>query len=99
MPQSGPYPRHGHHHFLGSGKTTLIARLFQRTLTVDPAVIVNKFSKVGLDHGLVETVEGGEVGVTEIAAAARTPEQGARDHADRRLAAARPRQAGEREAA
>jgi hypothetical protein len=26
--------------------------LFRRTLTVDAAVIVNKFSEAGLDHGL-----------------------------------------------
>jgi G3E family GTPase len=33
-----------------TAETTLIARLFRRTLTLDAAVIVNKFSEAGLDH-------------------------------------------------
>jgi G3E family GTPase len=44
--------------FLGSGKTTLIARLLQDPELADTAVIVNEFGEVGLDHALVEPVRG-----------------------------------------
>jgi G3E family GTPase len=46
--------------FLGSGKTTLIARLLRDPRLVNTAVIVNEFGEVGLDHALVEPVAGGE---------------------------------------
>ena len=44
--------------FLGSGKTTLIARLLRDPRLVNTAVIVNEFGEVGLDHALVESVQG-----------------------------------------
>jgi G3E family GTPase len=47
--------------FLGSGKTTLIARLLRAPDLSDTAVIVNEFGEVGLDCALVEAVEGAEV--------------------------------------
>ena len=37
--------------FLGSGKTTLIARLLPDPQLVNTAVIINKFGEVGLDRG------------------------------------------------
>lgn len=43
--------------FLGSGKTTLIARLLRDPCLSDTAVIINEFGEVGLDHALVETLE------------------------------------------
>ncbi|HYZ25056.1 MAG TPA: GTP-binding protein [Rhodopila sp.] len=43
--------------FLGSGKTTLIARLLRDPDLSDTAVIVNEFGEVGLDHALVEAVQ------------------------------------------
>jgi len=39
--------------FLGSGKTSLLARLLRRPELVDTAVIVNEFGEIGLDHLLV----------------------------------------------
>lgn len=44
--------------FLGSGKTTLIARLLRVPGLLNTAVIVNEFGEVGLDHMLVEGVDG-----------------------------------------
>ena len=44
--------------FLGSGKTTLISRLLQDSRLSDTAVIVNEFGEVGLDHTLIEAVDG-----------------------------------------
>lgn len=43
--------------FLGSGKTSLLARLLKEPGLRDTAVIVNEFGEVGLDHQLVEGVE------------------------------------------
>jgi G3E family GTPase len=40
--------------FLGSGKTTLIARLLRDPDMGDTAVIVNEFGEVGLDHHLIK---------------------------------------------
>ena len=40
--------------FLGSGKTTILARLLRRPEFSRTAVIINKFGEVGLDHDLVE---------------------------------------------
>ncbi len=45
--------------FLGSGKTTLISRLLRDPRLVDTAVIANEFGEVGLDHALVESIQGG----------------------------------------
>ena len=39
--------------FLGSGKTTLIARLLPDPSLSDTAVIVNEFGEIGLDHDLI----------------------------------------------
>lgn len=44
--------------FLGSGKTTLIDKLLQRPEMSDSAVIINEFGEIGLDHQLVQAVEG-----------------------------------------
>jgi G3E family GTPase len=41
--------------FLGSGKTTLIARVLRAPAFARTAVIVNEFGKIGLDHELVTT--------------------------------------------
>jgi G3E family GTPase len=40
--------------FLGSGKTTVLARLLRRPEFSRTAVIINEFGEVGLDHDLVE---------------------------------------------
>ena len=39
--------------FLGSGKTTLIARLLRNAAFARTAVIVNEFGEIGLDHELI----------------------------------------------
>lgn len=44
--------------FLGSGKTTLLGRLLHKPAMSDSAVIINEFGEIGLDHQLVESVEG-----------------------------------------
>ena len=44
--------------FLGSGKTTLLSRLLKNPDMKDTAVVINEFGEVGLDHELVEAVEG-----------------------------------------
>ena len=44
--------------FLGSGKTTLISRLLRHDAMRRAAVIVNEFGEVGLDHALVERIDG-----------------------------------------
>ncbi len=44
--------------FLGSGKTTLIARLLRQPGLANTAVIVNEFGEVGLDHALLERLDG-----------------------------------------
>jgi len=44
--------------FLGSGKTSLLNRLLRQPDLRDTAVLVNEFGEVGLDHLLIETVEG-----------------------------------------
>ena len=44
--------------FLGSGKTTLLNKLLRHDGMVDSAVIINEFGEVGLDHLLVEAIEG-----------------------------------------
>ena len=43
--------------FLGSGKTTLIARLLQRPELGETAVIVNELGEVGIDHHLLRRVD------------------------------------------
>jgi G3E family GTPase len=44
--------------FLGSGKTTLLSRLLKHPDMADTAVLINEFGEVGLDHELVEAVNG-----------------------------------------
>lgn len=44
--------------FLGSGKTTLLNALLRDPALADTAVIVNEFGEVGLDHLLMEAVDG-----------------------------------------
>jgi G3E family GTPase len=47
--------------FLGSGKTTLLNRLLRAPELANTAVVVNEFGDVGLDHLLIETVDGATV--------------------------------------
>lgn len=44
--------------FLGSGKTTLLNGLLRQPVLADSAVIINEFGEIGLDHLLVERVDG-----------------------------------------
>lgn len=44
--------------FLGSGKTTLLKRILADTAFADTAVLINEFGEIGLDHDLVESVDG-----------------------------------------
>jgi G3E family GTPase len=44
--------------FLGAGKTTLLNRLLRDPALADTAVLINEFGEVGLDHLLVERVDG-----------------------------------------
>jgi G3E family GTPase len=44
--------------FLGSGKTTLLARLLRDPAMAGTAVIINEFGEIGLDHHLLERLEG-----------------------------------------
>src|SRR5919201_6186769 len=44
--------------FLGSGKTTLLNRVLRDDTMKDSAVIINEYGEVGLDHLLVERVDG-----------------------------------------
>ncbi|BBE71228.1 CobW family GTP-binding protein [Oharaeibacter diazotrophicus] len=47
--------------FLGSGKTTLLARLLGDPALSRTAVLINEFGEVGLDHHLIDRVDGGTV--------------------------------------
>lgn len=44
--------------FLGAGKTTLLNRLLRDPALADTLVLINEFGDIGLDHLLVERVEG-----------------------------------------
>jgi G3E family GTPase len=44
--------------FLGSGKTTLLNRLLRHPGMGDSAVIINELGEIGLDHLLVEKIDG-----------------------------------------
>jgi len=44
--------------FLGSGKTTLLKRILAEPAFADTAVLINEFGEIGLDHDLVESVDG-----------------------------------------
>ncbi len=47
--------------FLGSGKTTLLNRALKDAALADCAVLVNEFGEVGLDHHLLEQIDGNTV--------------------------------------
>ena len=47
--------------FLGSGKTTLLNRALRDPALGDCAVLVNEFGEVGLDHHLLEVIDGNTV--------------------------------------
>jgi G3E family GTPase len=47
--------------FLGSGKTTLLNRVLKQPWLEQSAVIVNEYGEIGLDHLLVDYVDGGAV--------------------------------------
>ncbi len=44
--------------FLGSGKTTLLNHMLRSPAFADCAVLVNEFGSVGVDHHLIESVQG-----------------------------------------
>ena len=44
--------------FLGSGKTTLLQKLLASPRLADAAVLVNEFGEVGLDHHLLQNLDG-----------------------------------------
>ena len=44
--------------FLGSGKTTLLKRLLASPELANTAVVINEFGEVGLDHLLLERIDG-----------------------------------------
>ncbi len=46
---------------LGAGKTTLLNRLLRDPALADAAVLINEFGEIGLDHLLVERVDGNVV--------------------------------------
>jgi len=45
--------------FLGSGKTSLLNRLLKDPALAQSAILVNEYGEIGLDHLLVDYVEGG----------------------------------------
>ncbi|MDO9707019.1 CobW family GTP-binding protein [Paracraurococcus lichenis] len=47
--------------FLGAGKTTLLNRLLKHPALRDTAVLINEFGEIGLDHLLVERLDGDTV--------------------------------------
>lgn len=47
--------------FLGSGKTTLLNRWLRDPRLSDAAVLINEFGEIGLDHNLVEPIDGAPV--------------------------------------
>ena len=44
--------------FLGAGKTTLLNRLLADPALSDALILINEFGEIGLDHLLVEKVDG-----------------------------------------
>lgn len=50
--------------FLGSGKTSLLRRLLRQPALTETAVLINEFGEVGLDHLLVEPIDGEPVVLT-----------------------------------
>jgi G3E family GTPase len=47
--------------FLGSGKTTLLNRLLKHPAMGETAVLVNEFGDIGIDHALIEKVDGNTI--------------------------------------
>src|SRR5579883_140183 len=47
--------------FLGAGKTTLLNRLLKDPALADAAVLINEFGEIGIDHLLVERIDGNVV--------------------------------------
>ena len=47
--------------FLGAGKTTLLNKLLRHPGLADTAVLINEFGEIGLDHLLVERLDGDTV--------------------------------------
>ena len=58
MPHTPPIPVTVLTGFLGSGKTTLLARLLRDPDMRGTAVVINELGEVGLDHHLLERLEG-----------------------------------------
>ena len=44
--------------FLGSGKTSLLNRLLRDPLFHNCAVLINEFGDIGIDHHLVDRIDG-----------------------------------------
>ena len=57
----GPIPVNVITGALGSGKTTLLARLLRDPGMADTAVLINEFGEVGLDHHLLQRIDGDTV--------------------------------------
>jgi len=55
---TAPLPVHLVTGFLGAGKTTLLNRLLRDPALSDALVVVNEWGEIGLDHLLIERVEG-----------------------------------------
>jgi len=53
-----PIPVHLVAGFLGAGKTTLLNRLLRDPALSDALVVVNEWGEIGLDHLLIERIEG-----------------------------------------
>lgn len=58
MPHTPPIPVTVLTGFLGSGKTTLLSRLLRDPAMSGTAVVINELGAVGLDHHLLERLEG-----------------------------------------